>query len=110
MEARKARKDYREARLSVEQVFELIEQLQERLKRLEAENHRLRQRLAQYEPEILREPTAGSPASPAQYGLAAEERRREKRARKRLRNHRRRGRRLTQVKFMQRNERGSVPA
>lgn len=99
MEAREARKDYQEARLSVEQVFELIEQLQERLKRLEAENHRLRQRLAQYEPEILREPTAGSPASPGQYGLAAEERRREKRARKRLRNHRRRGRRRTQVKF-----------
>ena len=56
MDAREARNDFQAGRLSAEQLIDLLERQERLVQHLHAEVQRLKQRLAQYEPEILREP------------------------------------------------------
>lgn len=71
---------------SVDSLFELIERLDRRVRELEAENARLRERLGRYEPEVLK-PQRGNGQSGGEstggpsraYSLESEERRRGKR-------------------------------
>src|SRR5947209_6343431 len=88
MDAREARKEVEAGHLSVEQLLQLLQllQRQERLiQHLHAEIRRLKQRLAQYEPEVLQDanPTPPDPQTPsASYSLDAEEQRRRPRKRR----------------------------
>ena len=103
MDARQARIESRSGRLSIEQLLDAFEKQQQTIKRLTAEVDRLKQRLAQYEPEVLSEPTAGKPSSnepanqqgAARYSLEAEEKRRRRKRRKKKSP----GRRATSLKF-----------
>src|SRR5439155_21151069 len=98
MDAREASKDFEAGRLSTEQLLDLIQRQECLIQHLHAEVQRLKQRLAQYEPEILQEPRppeAGPP--PASYSLDAEEQRRRPRKRKKKSP----GRRPTPLKFAQ---------
>src|SRR5436305_1210929 len=98
MDAREARHEFQAGRLPAERLLELLERQERLLQRLHAEVERLKQRLAQYEPDIQQEPTptAPPPNSPsASYSLDAEERRRRSRRRRRKSP----GRRPTRLKF-----------
>lgn len=82
----------------VEQLLDEVERLQQTVRRLTADNERLRQRLAAYEPEIKREASSGQSAtdtSASHYSLEAEEKRRRRRRRKKKSP----GRRPTELKF-----------
>src|SRR5438552_17198155 len=77
MNAREASKDFEAGRLSAEQLLDLLRRQECLIQHLHAEVQRLKQRLAQYEPEILqdpRPPEATRPPPP--YTLVAEEHRR----------------------------------
>lgn len=107
-----ARRDAAAGRLSMQDLLDLLDRLQRRLetlerqrdqdqqtiRRLTGEIDRLKERLAQYEPEIEREaPPGQSPPKPpsARYSLVAEEKRRRRRKRKRKSP----GRRPTELKL-----------
>jgi transposase len=100
MDAREARTEFQAGRLSAEQLLELLER-QERLnQRLHTEVERLKQRLAQYEPQIRSEPTPPQPqqdSRSAAYSVDAEQRRRRSRRRRRPKSP---GRQPTQLKFI----------
>jgi hypothetical protein len=72
------RSDARSGKLSVEQLLDIIEKLQETTRRLQAEKRRLTERLAQYEPDAASATSSDSDqkAASASYSLDAEERRR----------------------------------
>src|SRR5438128_969286 len=98
MDAREARTDFQAGRLSAEQLLDLLERQERLVQHLHAEVQRLKQRLAQYEPEILREPTprpTDPPSPSASYSVDAEEQRR-RRGRRRKKSP---GRRPTELKF-----------
>jgi hypothetical protein len=97
MNAREARTEFRKERLTVEQVFDLLEKQEQTIHRLQAEIDRVKQRLAQYEPEIQSEGKQGDPPSDAatRYSLEAEEKRRRRRRKKKKSP----GRRKTHLKF-----------
>ena len=104
MDVRQVRREFRDGPPSVERLLEVVEQqqrsidtLQQLVRRLKNEVGRLKQRLAQYEPEVRCEATPTTPevTSWAQYSLEAEERRRRKRRRKKKST----GRRPSQLKF-----------
>lgn len=97
MDAREARILFHQGDLRADQLLDLLDQWERKIRRLEAEVDRLRKRLAQYEPEIARETTRGERPSDnaTQYSLRAEERRRRKPRRKK----RSPGRRKTHLKF-----------
>jgi transposase len=100
MDAREARTDFQAGRLSAEQVLDLLERQERLVQHLHAEVQRLKQRLAQYEPDILREPrrSEADPQTPtASYSVEAEEQRRRPRKRKQKSP----GRRPTECKFAQ---------
>jgi hypothetical protein len=102
MDVRQLRTDFRDGRLSVDQLFDAIDKLCQTVKRLQAEVDRLTQRLAQYEPGVLQEGrSAGSPTPPSssRYSLEAEEQRRRSKQRRRRRKRKSPGRRPNQVKF-----------
>lgn len=103
---------FEEGKVPAGRIFDLlreqqqtVETLQQRFRRLQAEHERLRQRLAQYEPEVQneREPSGEtSPDSPSKYSLDDEEKRRrgKKRKQSRRRNNKKSpGRRPTDLKF-----------
>jgi hypothetical protein len=96
MNAREARTEYEQHRLTVDQVFDLFEKEEQTNRRLRAEIDRLKQWLAQYEPEIESEGKRGdSPSgSSTRYSLEAEEKRRRRRRKKKSP-----GRRKTHLKF-----------
>src|SRR5437660_5441199 len=99
MDARSARTEFQAGRLPAERLLDLLERQERRIQRLHAEVERLKQRLAQYEPNIRQEPTPTQPtqaAPSASYSLDAEERRRRPRRRRRPKSP---GRRPTQLKF-----------
>jgi hypothetical protein len=107
MDARPGTRDVPEP-LSTDQLREQLEEarqanarLEQTIRRMQAEIQRLRQRLAQYEPEILHESAkpSSAPDKPTDYSLSGEERRRRRRRRELLRRLKRRGRRRTAVKF-----------
>jgi len=90
--------------VSVEQLLDVIDQQEQTIIRLHKDNQRLIQRLASYEPEILRE-TANreaanrdlAPQNPsASYGLDAENKRRRPKHRRKKKSP---GRRPTELKF-----------
>jgi len=58
MDLRSLNKDVRRGAVGLEEVLGLLEKLNRRLGKVERENRRLRERLAQYEPEIAKEPLA----------------------------------------------------
>ncbi|HXL16632.1 MAG TPA: transposase [Streptosporangiaceae bacterium] len=98
MDAREARTEFEAGRLPTEQLLELLERQERLIQRLHTEVERLKQRLAQYEPDIRQESTPTEPAQAppsASYSLDAEERRRRPRHRRRKSP----GRRPTQLKF-----------
>jgi len=87
-------------RLPAEQLFDLLQRQECLIQHLFAEVQRLKQRLAQYEPAVNREPipTQADPPSPsASYSVESEERRRRPRRRKKKSP----GRRPTELKFAQ---------
>src|SRR5947209_1014892 len=101
MDAREARTDFQAGRLPAERLLELLERQERLLQRLHAEVERLKQRLAQYEPDIQQEPTPTEPTQgppSASYSLDAEERRRRRGRRRRRKSP---GRRPTPLKFTQ---------
>jgi transposase len=104
------KKEFQQGKRSLDELFDYIIVLERRVDRLEAENHRLRQRLAQYEPDVLAEgPTTqgsgkgnDSPLadnSGTGYSVEAEEKRRARRAGKRRKKKKSPGRRETELKF-----------
>lgn len=97
MNAREARTEFERGRLTVEQLFDLLEKREQTIRRLQADVDRLQQRLAQYEPEIQSELKGNDSASrgASRYSLEAEEKRRRRRRRKK----RSPGRRKTCLKF-----------
>jgi transposase len=98
MDAREARKDFQAGRLPGEQLLDLLERQERMIQHLHNELQRLKQRLAQYEPEVLQEParTEPPPQTPsASYSLDAEEQRRRPRRRRKKSP----GRRPTELKF-----------
>jgi transposase len=103
MEAREARAEFRKGRLSIEQLLDVVERQERTIHRLSNELAHLRERLAQYEPEVVRKasPTKlgetgdSSAASTTHYSIEAEEKRRRRRKRKKKSP----GRRPTHLKF-----------
>jgi hypothetical protein len=83
--------------MSVEQLLDLLEKQERTIRRLQGEVERLKQRLAQYEPEIQSEAQGKDPptGAEARYSLEAEEKRRKGRKKKKKSP----GRRPTKLKF-----------
>jgi transposase len=102
MDVRQLKTDFRDGRLSADQLFDAIDKLHQTVNRLQAEVDRLTQRLAQYEPGVLQEGrSANSPTPPSssRYSLEAEEQRRRSQQRRRRRKKKSPGRRPNRVKF-----------
>src|SRR5579863_914927 len=101
MSGREARMEFEAGRLPPERLLDLLERQERLIKHLQAEVERLKQRLAQYEPEASAEspsrPAAGPPPS-ASYSVEAEQRRRRRGRRRRKPSP---GRRPTERKFSQ---------
>ena len=100
MNPREARMAFEAGRLPAEQLLDLLQRQECLIQQLLAEVQRLKQRLAQYEPEVNRErpPTQADPPSPsASYSVDAEQQRRRPRRRKKKSP----GRRPTEDKFAQ---------
>jgi len=92
------RSDARNGKLSVEQLLDILDKAQQTIRRLEADNRRLAQRLARHEPVATGDSTspAAHPSTPnASYSLDAEEKRRKKRRRRKKSP----GRTPTELKF-----------
>jgi transposase len=88
------RSNARSGKLSVEQLLDIFEMLQQTIRRLEADKRRLTQRLAQYEPEAT--PAVANPSTPnASYSVDAENQRRGGRRRRKKSP----GRTPTELKF-----------
>src|SRR5262245_22586753 len=99
MRARDARMEFEAVRLPVEQLLDLLERQERLIQCLHAEVERLKQRLAQYEPNVRQEATPrdrDGPTPSASYSVEAEQRRRRGRHRKKSS-----GRRPTALKFAQ---------
>jgi len=97
LEIGQLRRDARNGRLSIEQLLDIIDDLQKTIRREKATNHRLTERLAQYEPEVKPEgtnPASATEMPSASYSLDAETKRRQRRRRKKSP-----GRQPTEVKF-----------
>jgi transposase len=100
MDVRQLKEDFRNGRLSVYQLFDAIDKLQQTVKRLQGDLDRLTQRLAQYEPDVIQEGrSAGSQASSSRYSLEAEEQRRRNKQKRKRRRKKSPGRRSNRVKF-----------
>jgi transposase len=98
MDAREARKEVEAGHLSAEQLLQLLQRQERLIQHLRAEVQRLKQRLAQYEPDVLpdSDPPPPDPQTPsASYSLDAEEQRRRPRKRRKKSP----GRRPTALKF-----------
>jgi transposase len=96
LDAQQLRRDALNGQVSVERLLDIIDQQRQAIKRLQADNQRLRQRLTQYEPEVARDnPQALATASNASYSVDAEDKRRRPRRRRRKSP----GRQPTEVKF-----------
>jgi hypothetical protein len=99
IDVRQLRRDALDGQVSVEQLLDLIEKLQQTIQGLRRENQRLQERLAQYEPEVCSAGAAAKPSAetPAlSYSLDAEAKRRRGRKRRRKKSP---GRRPTELKF-----------
>jgi hypothetical protein len=102
MDVRQLKMDVREGRWSPDQFVAAIDELHQTNVRLRGEVERLKQRLAQYEPEVARESSATSthaPPSSTRYSLDAEEKRRRDKQRRKRRKKKSPGRRANRVKF-----------
>lgn len=97
MNARDARTEFEKRRLTIDQLFELLEKQEQINRRLRTEIERLKQRLAQYESEVEKESDAPETESEqgSGYGMEDERKRRQRRRRKRKSP----GRRRTDLKF-----------
>ena len=108
MDLRSLKKDVQSGTATVESLFGMLERMNRRLRRVEAENSRLRQRLGKYEPEVLTgelgdagdDETEEATVDAQHYSLEAEERRRGELRKKPLRQ----GRVKTDVKWQQLTE------
>jgi transposase len=95
MEVRRLRTDARDGRVTVEELLDLIQEQRQSIRRLESEVKHLKERLAQYEPEVRNEPTGTANTPSDSYSLDAEAKRRRGRKRRKKSP----GRRLTEIKF-----------
>jgi transposase len=99
IDVRQLRRDALHGRLSIEQLLDIIEQQQQAILGLRRENQRFLHRLAQYEPEVLRESSPAKPPTETpslSYSLDAEAKRRRDRRHRRQKSP---GRRPTALKF-----------
>jgi transposase len=101
MDVRQLKRDFLNGRASVDQVFDAMESLNQTLQRLERELDRIKERLAQYEPEVAEEktPESGSVPAASRYSLGAEEQRRREKRHGRRRKKKSPGRRPNEVKL-----------
>lgn len=101
MNAHEARREFEAGRLPAETVFDMLERQERLVHHLQTELQRVRQRLAQYEPDVLQDntPPSPQPTSTAAYSLHAEEQRRRRGRPQRPRSSP--GRRPTELKFSQ---------
>jgi transposase len=102
MDVRQLKTDARSGRLSVDQLLDAVDKLDQTVKRLQAQVDRLTQRLAQYEPEVLQESrfsASQTPPASSRYSLDAEEQRRRNQQCRRRRKKKSSGRRPNRVKF-----------
>ena len=97
MDARRLRTDALDGHMSVEDLLALIQEQRQTIRRLGAEVERLKERLAQYEPEVRNEPSPRGDAdeSSPSYSLDAEAKRRRGRKRRKKSP----GRRPNEIKF-----------
>src|SRR5260370_12848181 len=98
LDPQQLRRDALSGKVPVAQLLDIIDRQRHSLKRLQPNNQRLRQRLAQYEPETARanQAAAANAATPnASYSLDAEDKRRQPRRRRQKSP----GRQPTEVKF-----------
>lgn len=93
LDPQQLRRDALSGKVSVEGLLDIIDRQRQALQRLQADNQRLRQRLAPFEPATQQTPVATPNAS---YSLDAEEKRRKPRRRRRKKSP---GRQPTEVKF-----------
>jgi len=102
MDVRQLKADFRDGRLSADELLDTVDKLHQSVKRLQAEVDRLTQRLAQYEPGVLQEARSSASQTPppsSRYSLEAEEQRRSNQQRRRRRKKKSPGRRPNRVKF-----------
>lgn len=98
LDLRQIRHDALNGLLSVEQLLDIVEKQQQKIKRLLANEHRLIERLTKYEPQASREAAtnqANANKPTASYNLDAETKRRQRRRRRKKSP----GRQPTEVKF-----------
>jgi transposase len=100
IDVKQLRRDALRGRVSVEQLLDVIDHQHDSIQRLRRDYQLLRDRLAQYEPEVdTGNATAAPPAGPGpapSYSVAAEEKRRRRKRRRRKKSP---GRRPTALKF-----------
>jgi transposase len=99
IDVKQLRRDALHGKVSVEQLLNLVASQQQTMQGLRHENQRLRERLAQYEPEVRSPQSTARPAAETatpSYSLDAEIKRRRGRHRRRKKSP---GRRPTEVKF-----------
>lgn len=106
MNAREARTAFAMGRVTGEQLLDLLEKQEQINRRLAAELERLKQRLAQYEPQVQSETSpVQPPGTEGKYSLEAEEKRRRRRKKKKSP-----GRRKTELKFAEAERIENIPA
>lgn len=98
LDPQQLRRDALSGKVSVEGLLDIIDRQRQSLQRLQADNQRLRQRLAQYEPAAAGDKQASANAATpnASYSIDAEAKRRQPRRRRRKKSP---GRQPTEVKF-----------
>lgn len=98
IDVQQMRRDARRGQVTIDQLLDVIEQQQDTIQRLRRDYQLLLERLAQYEPEVVRTAAATTSPPPAPtpcYSVAAEEKRRQRRRRRKKSP----GRRPTALKF-----------
>ncbi len=99
LDPQQLRRDALSGKVSVEGLLDIIDRQRHSIQRLQADNQRLKQRLAQYEPAAARDnPASGANAATpnASYSIDAENKRRQPRRRRKKKSP---GRQPTEVKF-----------
>jgi uncharacterized coiled-coil protein SlyX len=96
VDVKQLRRDARDGLVTCDQLLDVIDQQHDTMQRLRRDVQWLRDKLAQYEPEVGRAATTATPPKPTpSYSVAAEEKRRQRKRRRKKSP----GRRPTALKF-----------